>query len=90
MRLFGMTPLDATLQRVRANIGELLARGYTAQQIETVLVWATDAGCAHLKGRPQSALSATDPQRVTQWLKTMTEHEAQLKREEEERKRRNR
>jgi hypothetical protein len=87
---FALAPMDATIQRVRANIGELLARGYTGDQIETVLLWATHKDAAHLRGRPQSALSATDPQRFAQWLKTMQEHEAQLAREEAERKRRNR
>jgi hypothetical protein len=82
---FGLPPLDATTQTIRANLTELLARGWQSAQIESVTEWAT---APHgMKGCPQSAASATDPLRFGQWVRTMATHAVQI---ELERKRRNR
>jgi hypothetical protein len=88
MDQFELPDLDPNIQRIRSNLGELQARGYGPDKIRTVIMWATDKTAAHLKGRPQSAQSATDPMRFGQWLKTMQEHEAQLVHQEAERRRR--
>jgi len=68
MERFRMAPLDTTRERCRANIGELLSRGYKPGQIEDVIAWAVhpEAG----KGAPLSFVTATDPARFVQWLTT--------------------
>lgn len=81
---FGLPAMDATINQIRANASELIGRGYAREQVETCLRWATSDDARHLRGRPQSAVSATDPQRISQWLQTMKTHEAEL---EQERKR---
>lgn len=70
---FGLTPLDINCNRIRANITELLMRGYTFEQVEEVLAWAKSPKAR--KGTPQSAVSATDPVKFGQWLTTMENHD---------------
>lgn len=82
---FGLTPLDINCNRIRGNIAELLMRGYTHDQIETVLAWAKSPKAR--TGTPQSAPSATDPVKFGQWLTTMENHQRE---NEQEAKRRNR
>lgn len=81
---FGLPERDINTERIRANICELLGRGYKSEQIEEVAAWAkTPHGLA---GCPQSAQSATDPVKFGQWLTTLDCHFNKL---ELDRKKRN-
>jgi hypothetical protein len=85
MMRFGLAPLDINRNRIQAQIVELLMRGYAPEQIEEVADWAKSPKAG--KGTPQSAVSATDPMRFSQWLTTLECHHKEI---EAERKRRNR
>ncbi len=82
---FGLTAMDINRERIRANLCELLQRGYRPEQVEEVVAWAKSPKAG--KGTPQSAVSATDPLKFGQWLTTMENHRKFL---EQEKARRNR
>lgn len=69
---FGVPPLDPNVQRIRANLAELLGTGYKRTQIEEVITWAKSPKAK--AGTPQSLASATDPFKFSQWLTTMENH----------------
>ena len=87
MTAFRIKPLDASLQAIRGNVVELLARGATVDEIADLAAWATDDEVALKAGVPLTATSLTDPARFAGFQSTMRRHLAEI---EAERKRRNR
>jgi len=87
MTAFRIKPLDASLQAIRGNVVELLARGATVDEIADLAAWATDDEVALKAGVPLTAVSLTDPARFAGFQSTMRRHLAEI---EAERKKRNR